>query len=503
MSAQDSTENILKECTGEGPAYRISGSDISLFIESPFSLYCKSFVDHSERDPPDASQALFTEYGHNHEARLMQEKYPNGEYKPPRKPRRRAGRPRRKLSTQERGALLDRSRARAFEESLMLMRGGAQDILEPQLCFLPSGFHGSPDILEKREGQSRLGGHHYIIKEIKSSKRIRKKHIMQAAFYNMMLGRIQEYVPQEFYLLNAQGEDNAYQYADYQNQISDIISGIASIKEGKMPEVFYGRGIFPWSNYADKMAIERDDLSLISGMEGESRRALESHGIKTLSQLLETKNPGCLEPAAMSKYIAHAKAIKSGRAVRFGQPIQVPGAEKEMFIRVEEGLNGEVYMIGAYLRTKEATRYVPFVVLQGFNEEAMLQEFLNFAESHRDCMMYYWGSGGETPFSQLVRRHQQGMAPDMPMVDLQRVATAVVAFPTYRNKLKMIVEWMGFRWTDPEAEWGKGVVMHREYLQNPSRVDCLDYIKTYNRDNCTAIATVWDWLGKNKCLERG
>ena len=528
--AGEGADAVLARCTCPGPAYRISGSDISLFLESPFSLYCKQFVDRSERDPPDASQMLFSEHGHSHETRLMKELYSEGD-KPgipaeraapklpgtPR-PRRRGheggggrGRRRRRwVSPEEHATQLDRARVQSFGKTLQLMRNGADNLLEPQLCFFPLGLHGSPDILERRDGESDLGSYHYVVKEIKSSRKIRRKHVMQAAFYNMMLGEIQGHAPEEFYLLNAAGEDAAYSYADYKEEIAGVLSGVADVKGGEMPPVAYGRGVFPWSNYCDRMAVQRDDLSLITGMDGDQRSRLELHGIGTVAALLEADVSGLAEAGirqeAARTYVARAAALKTGKETRLGPNIPVPDTPTTIFLRVEEGMNGEAYMMGALARTGDAEEYAPFVSAGPEAEGSTLREFLEFIGRWRDYTIYYWGSGGETPLSRLVRKYhigEEGAAPEIPMTDLQRLAASVVAFPTYRAKLKLVAEWMGFRWTDEEADWGKGVLMYRWHVQNPERPFYLNYIKTYNRDNCRAIATVWDWLVERGYLERG
>ncbi len=412
-----------------------------------------------------------------------------------------AKRPRRWISDKERAAQRDRNRVLAFEKTVQSMCQGVESLLEPQLCFFARGFHGSPDILERRDGESCLGAHHYVVKEIKSSKKIKRKHVMQAAFYNTMLGEIQGYVPEEFCLLNAQGEDSAYKFEDHKSDIDKIISGVESIKDGQMPPVTYGHGVFPWSNYCDKMAIQCDDLSLISGMDRETNLILKSAGISTVGQLSEMDvasllNMG-LDPESVRRCRTHAIALKTGEAVRTGVTVPVPDTPTTVFLRVEEGMNGEVYMIGALVSTENAQNYFPFVMRNKEGEGEMLEEFLDFMGRLHDYTIYHWGSGGETPLSALMGRHHTAESPEMPMVDLHRITTTMVAFPIYRNKLRSVAEWMGFKWTDSDAEWGKGVLMHRTYMQDTMRQDCLEYIRTYNRDNCTAISTVLHWLSDN------
>ena len=485
-------------------------------VMSPFSLYCKHHVDYTERDPRDISQAIFSEYGHTHEAKLMHDRYDKKPVSKDQsadnalkrtKSRQQASKPVRLHANRawrikdpaERAAQLDRDRARAFGKTLSLMRKGEESLLEPELCFLPEGMHGTPDILEKREGESSLGSFHYVAKEIKSSKKIKRKHVLQTAFYNLMLGHIQGYTPAEFYILNADGDDISYAYDDYKDEIVCVLEEILRIKEGHMPPVTYGSGIFPWSNYADKMAISNDDLSLVTGMEGKDRRILQDMGIATIA-MLAGADPAALNEAGIKRkraqtHIARATALKNNEAIMMGSRVTMQDAPTEIFLRIEDGLSGGVYMIGALLHSSTDTKYVSFVAKGDDGESVMLKKFLDFLDTQHDTVIYYWGSSGKTPLSGLIRKHHEGEEPpDIPMRDLQKVSVRTVAFPVYRLKLKSVAEWIGFKWTDPEGDWGKGFLMYRRYIRDDTRQGDLDYIQTYNRDNCEAIRAVWEWL---------
>lgn len=373
------------------------------------------------------------------------------------------------------------------------MLDGVETLLEPQLCYLPRGMHGSPDILERREGDSALGGFHYIVKEIKSSKRIRRKHILQAAFYNTMMGHIQQYTPKEFYLLNVAGEESEYQHEEYADEISCIMSEVTSIMDGQMPRVSYGRGIFPWSVYSDKMAVENDDLSLVSGMESQDRRRLESVGLTTVSALADAGVVPGMTQARRHVLIGRARSLKTGRAIRLEPPACVPDTTTNVFLRLEEGLNSEVYMTGVLVVSTDDIQYVSFTHDDGI--DAMLKGVTRHLRDLPEHTTYYWGSGGDTPIRVLARHcNQESSDVDMPMMDLQTLSSSILAFPTYRMKLKLVAEWTGFEWTDPQSDWGSAYAMYQQYAAGVARQKCLKYIRTYNHDNCLAIRAVWQWM---------
>ncbi|MXY61098.1 MAG: TM0106 family RecB-like putative nuclease [Cenarchaeum sp. SB0665_bin_23] len=488
-------KNTLVRCTKDASIYRISGSDVALFIKSPFSLYCKNFVDHSEMDPYDYSQDLFTRHGHDYEDRLLNKKYPDVPHK----------KHIRKKQTYHTQRNPDKTRARNLQKTLRRMYDGVESLLEPQLCFLPWGMHGSPDILERRVGESDFGEYHYIIKEIKSSRKIKRGHIMQAAFYNMMLGEIQGHIPDIFHLLNGAGDDMEYSYELYREDLADILTKIIKIKEGFMPPALYGRGIFPWSNYCDKTAMHNDDLSLISRMEDSTRRTLEQNGINTITKLLNYNAEGLIKlkikPEIAYYCITKATALKTGDVVGFRDAAPISSTANAIFLRLDEGLNGEPYMLGMLIRNKESEEYLPFVVEGPGQHHKLLSKFLLRLKDISDFEIYYWGSDGETPITKLAQK-QDDTDIQVPMINLQSLANGTVAFPTYRDRLKLVSEWVGFKWSDADAEWGKGVLMYTRYIQDVTRRACLDYIVTYNRDSCLAMAAILDWLIKHGYLRR-
>ena len=497
---------ILGKCTKNPAPYRISGSDVTLFLKSPLSLYCKYFVDYSEMDPRDYTQDLFTKYGHDHENRLLEERYPGNKrhaYKKRNKTTKHRRRGREK--NYQDPSRLDKIRIRNLQKTLQHMCNGTENLLEPQICFLPWGMHGSPDILERREGTSNFGEHYYIVKEIKSSKKIKQKHIMQAAFYNMMLGEMQGRIPDEFYLLNGAGEDTTYSYESYRETLADVLTKIIKIKNGFVPPAIYGHGIFPWSNYCDKVAVNNDDLSLIGRMEGNTRQVLEQNGINTVSKLLNFNRLKTakqkIKSEMMDRHVTKAAALKTNNAISLKNAIPISATKNTIFLRLEEGLNGEPYMLGMLVRNEKTQRFVPFISAGSGHDKEMLSEFLRHLKDIDDFEIYYWGNEGETPVTRLMQKYPD-MAVDIPMNNLQKLMNDTVVFPTYRDRLKLIAEWIGFEWADSEAEWGKGVLMYTRYIRDVTRQDCLEYVLAYGQDNCTAMATIWDWLVAHGCLRR-
>ena len=72
-----------------------------------------------------------------------------------------------------------------------------------QTFYLPDGLVGRIDVLERSdEHESVFGEYHYIVKEIKLAKNIMDYHRLQTAYYTYIIGKIQEYTPDHYIVIN-------------------------------------------------------------------------------------------------------------------------------------------------------------------------------------------------------------------------------------------------------------------------------------------------------------
>ena len=157
-------------------------------------------------------------------------------------------------------------------------------IHDAPLFYLPANMLGKPDTLERRKGKSIFGSHHYIIKEVKSAKIIQEHHILQAAFYNLLIGRIQRYIPKEFYVINGDKKERSYLWCDWELSLVVTLKNIMKILQQKWkPSPFYNRTPYPWSEYGNKIAIKNGGITLINGIK-EKREQIQRCRIQNNQQ---------------------------------------------------------------------------------------------------------------------------------------------------------------------------------------------------------------------------
>ena len=482
---------LFGRCMEDGGGLRVYASDILRFVQSPFALYCKHFADPAERDPEDPYQTQISERGIQHERSLQKEMYPRAE-----------------LAEYE-------SMEEGFLGCTLAMARGENVLLGYPLFYLPDGMYGIPDILEKVSGASNLGPYHYEVAEIKLARNIRRHHVLQAAFYNRMIGRIQGYTPGRFHVINMDGERIPFEYADCKGDLEEAVSGTLEIIGGRRPPPVFGSCPYPWKGYADRLALETNDVSLVSGIGMARRDVLARMGINTVEDLLshdrdDLRGIKGVGGKTADGYVLAAKAISTGKAIRklAGEPLPERGTE--IFLDLE-GVDPAStmdqddpqtdYLIGALVRKDGSEEYVPFVARDAAGEEDMLRRFLEFMEGQDDYAIYHWHHYERTHLSRMVEKYGMDGATarlvlsKKMMLDLHRIATRQFAFPVPGTGLKAVARWMGFEWRHSDVGALSSIVLYQEYVDDPeANHDKLEKVLDYNRDDCEATAVVKDWL---------
>lgn len=200
---------IYYTCMADASKYRLSATDVGAARRSPFSLYCKYHADRARMDPPDPFLEALSTRDIEHESAVLTSDYPNMEKVT--------------YETPEDG----------FMAALKSMAVGSKAVSNLPLFYLPEGMHGYPDVLEKNAGGSAFGGHHYLVREIKAAKRIKEHHLIQAAFYAMLLDHIQQRPPGHFMITDGDGETTRYEYSDYDILLRESIIQAGRIRDGR------------------------------------------------------------------------------------------------------------------------------------------------------------------------------------------------------------------------------------------------------------------------------
>jgi len=473
----------------------LTPSMVYTFVRSPFSAWCEIHAPEEEKDPIDHFRRLLFEQGRRHEAELLQDLYPDIEPI--------------SWDTPEEG----------FRYVLEFMASGGSALGGAPLFYLPERIWGVMDLIERVDGAgSTFGPYHYVVKEVKSAKNIRRHHRLQAACSNYLLGRVQEYTPREYCVLDRDREERWFEYDEEdEEEVLGLLEDLRALHEGAKTDAVYGGGEWPWESYNDRVAIENRDISLVHGVGGGRREGLIAAGYETVEALARapegelTKVQGIGSKTA-TKIRRRADALARGKCIRIGD-VTIPGSETEIFFDLEgtaqQALDGEHidmdYMIGALIRRDGEEEFRVFVAEDVDREEEMFREFVDWFSRLDDCVAFHWHRYENRRLRRMADAY--GLDPELgsklfgSFFDLHRAATRTFAFPTYSNSIKDIAKFMGYEWKHSDVSATEAIGMYYQYVRGDGEEELLDKIVDYNRDDCAATRVVKDWLVERAAQE--
>jgi len=484
------TDSLVLKCMTRSPYHEpLTARTVASCLDSPYSVYCEKFVDAGEKDEMSEYDNLLVEKGKAHEVKVVDEMYPN------------------------RTSVSFDSLEAGFRSTIESMISGDEILHGMPTYYLPNGVYGIPDILEKSNTKgSVFGDYHYTVTEVKVAKNIKKKHLIQGAFYNYLLGAIQGITPDTFFIIDGNGDKNEHDYQEYEQTMMRLIEDARKILQGEQISPTYNSCTSPWKNYCNKKAIEAKDISLVDGL-GDAAKSQLSHKFKTVedisrAKILDLTSADGVGDIKAVKYINSAKAIHSGtHNIIDIDKIDFPQRRVEIFLdlegidptSVEEGFEQIDYMIGILVRENSVEKYTAFTAKDTNHEKEMLLEFLDFLKNQEDYVIYHYHHYEKTHMTKMMEKHgvddaTQNLLLDN-LIDIHKVATNSVVFPTIGTGLKKIAPYLGFTWRHKDVNATESIAMYFDYVKDPvGNKALLLKIIDYNEDDCIATRVIKDWL---------
>ena len=481
-SRRNLVDEIVRRHFFEGDKDSISASAVGRYVSSPFALYCDYFAPEHVRDTDSEPLTMQKARGIAHEEDLIE-----GEIVPV------------PYETPEEG----------FRLTIEMMADGEPNILQGLLISNPLGMIGRPDqILKVRNSKSIFGNYRYRVAEVKLASNITRAHVMQAAFYNRLLGAIQCLTPKTFTIINGRGEELVEKFDGWESDLGRSVREARKVVAGALvPVPEYDKTPPPWRSFGNKLA--ENDLTSLPQISSSRRTELMRAGYHTIADIANMQESHL---ASLSKvgYYAANRIVPSARARLKGvpiakKPVHLPNATVEMFLDMEnmnEGIGVPFlnYLIGVVVRSESEDRYVSFFAKTPAEEGKCWQAFCELVASSGTVVIYYWsGSAKPVYIRKMKGRYETASAVQDrirdSLVDLYRVATDSFAFPVPKEGLKDIAGSLGFRWRNPEANGFLTMIKYEQYLNSGSIDTALrDEILTYNEDDCRALMFIKDWL---------
>ncbi len=456
----------------------IHGKDLYAYAKSPFLFWCNRFAPKSEKDSLSEYDKLLMERGKQFEDNTVKEQYPGTK----------------------------QIFVETTEQIIKELESGPSVLWNFPVFYIKEKLAGNTDLLVRDDSKpSKFGNFHYVIKEIKNAKRLNKrKYILQAAFYNYILGKMQGYTPKYFYLVGREGEIKV-EYSAKEDMLFEAIDHIKQISKGKKVHAVYKAGS-PWDNYSKKKSVKEKSLTLISGLGSAAQQNLVKAGYNDIEDIASASIEGLCEvnrigESTAKKIRLRAQSLIDNKVI-IGKVPDWSDGKLEIFFDMEAtqpddelGISEQViYLHGMLVDGK----FVDFTADSLADEGKAFKKFLNYFKGKSNFVVYHFHHFEKTAFKKLCDKYgcpaklKEAILDSM--VDISKPFTsAQIVLPTYGNSLKDIAPYLGFKWSQDDVDAKETMALYLEYVETGKK-SLLNKILKYNEEDCVATKVIVDWV---------
>lgn len=247
-----------------------------------------------------------------------------------------------------------------------------------------------------------------------------------------------------------------------------------------------------------QIAIEKDDLTLLSNIGEKERKKQNDKGIFTVMQLSYSFRPRRHPAPALLQHQSalQALAIRKNKIHILGTPaLSLSGTS--VYFDVEGDPDRDFhYLIGVRFRASASSVHYSFWADDPSEERAMWADCLHTLSTIERPQLIHYGSY-ETQFLKRMRTRYPDVKPTFldqlisSALNLLSVIYAQVYFPTYSNNLKEVARYLGF---PDSAASGLAALAWRSQWEFSHDPNLKQKLLVYNTEDCEAAEKVTEAL---------
>lgn len=253
-----------------------------------------------------------------------------------------------------------------------------------------------------------------------------------------------------------------------------------------------------------KIAVEKDDLSLLGGMSAKERQTLRAKGIFTITQLSYTFRPRRRPKRMRDKrekyhHSLKALAIQTKKIHVVGCPeLKIDGTPVYLDV---EGLPDRdfYYLIGARIGTGKSAVQHSLWADSIEDEERIWRKFLGILGTVEQPVLIHYGSYETAFLKRMCKQHGgpfEGSSAARAVQSAVNLITHIFAqiyFPGISNGLKDTAAILGFKWTETAAS-GLNTIAWRCQWERLREAGFKERLIRYNAQDCEGLNLVSDTI---------
>ncbi len=250
-----------------------------------------------------------------------------------------------------------------------------------------------------------------------------------------------------------------------------------------------------------KLAIEKDELTLLSGMTEKERKRQHNKGIFSVTQLSYTFRARRRPKRSASKKEKYSHALKAlairEHKIHIAGKLEFNIQKNPVFLDVEGSPDQDFYyLIG--LRFKSGDSYVQhsYWANEISNEKEVWISFIEILEKIDNPRLIHYGHYEKVFINRMKERYSIVTHDTLFLdriitesVNLLSVIYAQIYFQTYSNSLKEIAQYLGFQWSENTAS-GLNTLIWRSQWESSKDTSIKQRLITYNAEDCEELERV-------------
>ena len=399
----------------------------------------------------------------------------------------------------------------------------------------PSGerLEAHPPLLRRVSGRSRWGDFSYQPVLARQGRRMTREHQLPLALMALLLEQEQQSPVRDALVVGGGGrrpaQDRVGLSAGVRKQLGEALRKLGTdLDRSEPPPLAADRRkctLCSWRGLCNAEAAAEGHLSEVSGIGAKRRDMLQELGVRGLGDLAAA-DPDRLA-AQMERFgEQHGEVARSlvaqARCQRDGQPellqdspalpelINAPGV---LLYDIESDPDARHDFLHGFWRLPraadgswdlDAARYQPLLVLAEHGEQRCWQRLDRYLRRHGSWPVLHYGETESLALRRMAER--QGVAEPQVnqlrsrLVDVHARVRSHWRLPLNSYGLKAVAAWQGFRWSQTGVDGAHALLWWRQWQgDGPTRrgsTHALNWIFTYNRDDCRATWAVADWLSR-------
>jgi predicted RecB family nuclease len=389
--------------------------------------------------------------------------------------------------------------ARDIPVTAAALREGRSVVLDTTLedDLLSLTFDG----LKRVEGPSKLGDFHYVPMLFHEGQKVGKEQRLMLELHGVLLSQIQGRLPAYGEVWH--GRECKITRVRFNPDVRRNERLLREVKEmtgtSSPPRLILNShcSICEFRQRCHDQAVQEDNLSLLRGLGDNEIRRLSRKGIFTITQLscifrLRKRGKRVKTRQRPHYFALQAAAIRDNK-IYVLKPPPLPTSPVRIYLDIEgDSERSSAYLLGMVIDDGDIeTRHSLWADTRD-DEQAIFRQMLNIVNQYDDYTIIHYGSY-ETSFLKRMKKAfgRNSLVTKLlsRTLNLLAIIHTHIYFPLHSNGLKEIGQYLGCKWTDPDASGLKSISLRSSWEKHHD-VALKWQLEQYNLEDCVAMKRI-------------